>query len=150
MGTINKIRKIAKEQVRKEIYAEYEKSGMHSAIDYADEYNKKHNSQIPFEWCEPCDHSMPSIDHECCICGSETKKPTKPKFYVAELKPIKDVIAYVYPQGGITLEERMGSNAQCPECGDNKWMLLADEQVAVKQGGKPYCECLGCGYMTHL
>ena len=36
MGTINKIRKIAKEQVRKEIYAEYEKSGMHSAIDYAD------------------------------------------------------------------------------------------------------------------
>jgi hypothetical protein len=29
-------------------------------------------------------------------------------------------------------------------------MLLAKEQVAVKEGGKAYCECLNCGMMTHL
>ena len=150
MGTINKIRKIAKQKVAKEIYEVYEENGMHRAIDYAEEYNSKHISQIPFEWCEPCDNNMPSIDHECCICGSETIKPSKPKFYQAVLKPIKDVITHVYPQGGITLEERMGNNAQCPECGKNEWLLLAQEQVAVREGGKPYCECLNCGMVTHL
>ena len=150
MGTINQVRKIAKEQIAKEINAEYEKNGMHSAIDYTEDFNKNNTPPIPFEWCEPCDNHMPSIDHTCCCCGSETKKPTKPKFYQAVLKPIKDIMNHVYPQGGITLEERMGNNAECPECGHNEWMLLADKQVAVAQGGKPYCECLGCGMMTHL
>jgi len=105
MGTINKIRKIAKQKVAKEIYEVYVENGMHTAIDYAEEYNSKHISQIPFEWCEPCDNNMPS---------------------------------------------RMGNNAQCPECGKNEWLLLAQEQVAVREGGKPYCECLNCGLMTHL
>ena len=150
MGTINKVRKIVKEQLKKEIYAEYEKNGMYSAIYLVEDFNKNNTPPIPYEWCEPCDNNTPSIDHECCCCGSETRKPTKPKFYQAVLKPIKDVISHVYPQGGITLEERMGNNAQCSECGGNQWMLLADEQVAVAQGGKPYIECLGCGEMTHL
>ena len=138
--------------LKKTIYAVYEKTGMIDACDWASDHNRmsgKH-SQIPFEWCNACDNHTPSIDHECCLCGQATKKPTPPKFYQAVLKPIKDVIKHVYPQGGITLEERMGKNASCSECGGNEWMLLANEQVAVKEGGKAYCECLGCGSTSHL
>lgn len=51
---------------------------------------------------------------------------------------------------GISIDERMGKNAYCPECGYNKWWLLPTQSVAVLEGGKPYCECLGCGYKTHL
>lgn len=82
----------------------------------------------------------------------------KPKFYQAVLKPIKgNVLEHVYPwlnQNGkidMTMTERMGSEeALCPDCGKNKWMILPDESVAVSQGGKPYIECLNCGYVTHL
>lgn len=81
---------------------------------------------------------------------AERNKDKKPKFYQAVLKPIKNVIDHVYPEGGITLEERMPNNACCYECGGNEWMLLAKESIAVVQGGKAYCECLGCGSMTHL
>lgn len=82
---------------------------------------------------------------------------SKPKFYQAILKPIKgDVFAHAYPntnQGKITMTmtERMGNEeANCPECGKNKWWLLPKDSVAVKEGGKPYIECLNCGYQTHL
>lgn len=139
---------------KKTIYAVYQKTGMIEACDWVIEHNRVSGakSQIPFEWCEPCDNNTPSIDHECCLCGQETKKPTAPKFYQAVLKPIKDVMKHVYPTNHhlFTLEERMGKNASCSDCGGNEWMLLADKQVAVAQGGKPYCECLGCGYTTHL
>lgn len=150
MGTINRIRKFEKGRIKGLIYSEYEKNGLISACDWATDYNKFHIAQIPFQWCEACDTHTPSIDHECCCCGSDSVKPTKPKFYQAYYKPIKDVISHVYPQGGITLEERLPNNAQCSECGKNEWVLLAQESVAVRQGGKPYIECLGCGLMTHL
>jgi len=81
---------------------------------------------------------------------------SKPKFFQAVLQEVKgNVLDHVYPQlkgeEQLTMTERMGSeDALCEECGDNKWMLLADESVAVKEGGKPYMECLGCGYTTHL
>lgn len=74
MQTINRSNKFVKENVTKLIYAEYVKDGMYSAIDFTEEYNKKHLSQIPYEWCEPCDNHMPSISHECCCCGHKTKK----------------------------------------------------------------------------
>jgi hypothetical protein len=141
-----------KTRLKKEIYAEYQKEGMISACDWASDYNNHSDDEVPFEWCNACDNHTPSIDHECCLCGQETKKPTAPKFYQAVLKPIKDVMKHVYPTNHhlFTLEERMGKNASCSECGGNEWMLLADKQVAVAQGGKPYCECLGCGMTTHL
>jgi hypothetical protein len=138
---------------KKTIYAVYQKTGMIEACDWVIEHNRVSGakSQIPFERCKACDTNTPSIKHECCICGQKTKKPTAPKFYKAVLKPIKDVMKHVYPMSNMTLAERMGNdNATCPDCGNNEWMLLADESVAIKQGGKPYCECLGCGYMTHL
>jgi DNA-directed RNA polymerase subunit M/transcription elongation factor TFIIS len=78
----------------------------------------------------------------------------KPTFYQAVLVEV-NVLDHVYPQfkgkEQLTMTERMGSNeAKCSDCGDNKWMLLAKESVSVTQGGKPYCECLNCGFITHL
>lgn len=80
----------------------------------------------------------------------------KPIFYQAILEPIEgNVLDHVYPHlkdnGQLSLSDRMGSEeALCPDCGGNEWMLLPKESVAVKEGGKPYCECLGCGSVTHL
>jgi hypothetical protein len=80
---------------------------------------------------------------------------SKPKFYQAVLKPIKgNVFDEVYPwlkgANQLTIAERLGNAEGKCECGGNKWMLLAEEQVAVTQGGKPYIECLSCGLMSHL
>jgi hypothetical protein len=155
MGTINQLRKIEKERIADLINEEYEKNGMHSAIDWAEVYNQEYEAKIPYEWCELCDNHMPSIDHTCCCCGSETNKPTKPKFYKAVLKPIKgNVFDKVYPwlkgDNQLTIAERLGNAEGKCECGHNEWMLLADECVAVKEGGKPYIECLNCGMLTHL
>jgi len=76
----------------------------------------------------------------------------KPKFYQAVLKEIKgNVLDHVYPRHRMTLTERMGSDeAKCPECGNNEWYLLPADSVAVREGGKPYIECLNCGHQTHL
>ena len=78
----------------------------------------------------------------------------KPKFYQAILVPITNVMEHVYPhlhgtQNEMPLEERIG-NGKCPDCDGMEWMLLPKESVAVKEGGKAYIECLGCGYVTHL
>ena len=51
---------------------------------------------------------------------------------------------------GQSLEDRLGAGAQCPECGQNEWFLLPKESLAVRSGGKPYCECLNCGFTTHM
>jgi uncharacterized Zn finger protein len=49
------------------------------------------------------------------------------------------------------MTERMGNEeAKCPECSNNEWWLLPNDGVAVREGGKPYIECLNCGYQTHL
>lgn len=78
----------------------------------------------------------------------------QPKFYQAVLIPVEgNVLDHVYPhlkgRNQLTLTERMGSEeAKCPDCGDNTWMLYANESVV--QCGKPYMECLGCGMTTHL
>jgi Zn ribbon nucleic-acid-binding protein len=81
-------------------------------------------------------------------------KLPKPKFYKAALIEIKDnILDRVYPhlKGQITMTERMGSEeAKCPECSNNEWWLLPDDSVTVREGGKPYIECLNCGHQTHL
>lgn len=77
----------------------------------------------------------------------------KPIFYQAILLEItENVLEFAYPQSkGLTLKERLGSeNAECSECGKNEWFLLPKESIAVKEGGKPYIECLNCGFQTHL
>ena len=80
---------------------------------------------------------------------------SKPKFYQAEIKEVKgNVLDHVYPHltdNQLTMSERMVSDeALCPECGGNHWIILANESCAVREGGKPYIECMECGYMTHL
>ena len=116
---------------------------------------KYSQSDFNYEQCNYLVDELEQVGYTCefgldAIPYDLKKIIKEPKFYQAVLKPIKDIMNHVYPQGGITLEERMGNNAECPECGHNEWLLLADKQVAVAQGGKPYCECLGCGMMTHL
>ena len=81
---------------------------------------------------------------------------SKAMFYQACLVPIEgDVIKHVYPhlkEGQITLEERLPNDALCPECecSRREWYLLPSESIMVKEGGKPYCECMNCGMLTHL
>ena len=83
---------------------------------------------------------------------AKAKRPA-PKFYKTVLIEIRgNVLDEVYPhQKGVTLTDRMGSeDALCPDCTNNEWFLLPAESAAVMQGGKPYIECLICGYHTHL
>lgn len=78
---------------------------------------------------------------------------SKPKFFQAVLVPVKgNVLKAVYGDHcTLTMTERMGSeNAICPECGKNVWILLPKEGGMVREGGKPYIECMECGYGTHL
>jgi hypothetical protein len=71
-------------------------------------------------------------------------------FYQAVLKPLTEAEVNVLTKGQ-SLTDRMGSeSAECPECHTNSWMLLPIESSPVREGGKPYCECLNCGYQTHL
>lgn len=89
---------------------------------------------------------------------SKPVKPNKnkPKFYQAVLQEVEgDVLRHVYPEAvakHITMAERMGdSNATCPHCGENHWCIQPKEVTMSRNGGgKPYVECLNCGYVTHL
>jgi hypothetical protein len=64
---------------------------------------------------------------------------------------IMDVVYPNKPKGSVTLEERLPeSEWNCPECNCNSWIVLPRESAAVKEGGKPYIECMNCGYSTHL
>ena len=75
---------------------------------------------------------------------------SKRKFYQAVLIELDDKKLNEVTKGQ-TIAERMGDdNATCPECGSNKWWLLPKQSRAVLESGKPYCECLGCGYQTHM
>lgn len=133
----------------------YSESGQSAVFDYVNGYNQTAGEPIPFENCKACETSSPTIDHNCLVCGQHTA-PKKPVFYKPVLKKVKgNVLDMVYPHlqgnGQLTLKERLGDEyGCCSSCGHNEWMLLADESVAVKQGGKQYIECLTCGLQTHL
>ena len=74
----------------------------------------------------------------------------KPKFYQAVLVPLEEKQVMTLTKGQ-SLTDRLGSeDATCIVCGKNEWWLLPKESIAVREGGKVYCECLGCGYQTHL
>jgi hypothetical protein len=148
---------ITDKQIKNKVRETYESKGFGSAVEWIAQYNASNRlNQIPYERCEACDTQAPILNHECLICGKETHVK-KPVFYQAVLKKVKgNVLDHVYPRfkgtdEQMTLAERLGNEEGCcSECGGNEWMLLANESVAVKQGGKPYIECLTCGSTTHL
>ena len=129
----------------------YEKHGQSDLFDWVNHYNKNPvGNPIPYEHCTACNCNSPAIDHECAVCG-QTTKPVVVEFFVAVLKPVKDVIKHVYPKHHkeITLNDRLG-NGCCEQCGGGKWWLLPKEAVSVKDSGKQWIECLECGFNTHL
>ncbi len=76
-------------------------------------------------------------------------------FAMGDLTALDELLTFVPRENLIGyLPEEEWSNFEneycCDNCGGNEWMLLAQESVAVKQGGKAYCECLRCGSTTHL
>ena len=71
---------------------------------------------------------------------------SKLMFFQAELKPVNKEGLMTITKG-IPVEERIG---ECPECGCIRWWLYPHESAIVREGGKPYCECLNCGYKSHL
>ena len=123
----------------------YENHGVTALIDAVNVYNNTNDYPIPFEYCKGCEADMPSWEHDCIACGQTTKP--KVEFFQAVLKRVADPIKHI--GGGATLEQRLG-DACCPDCGGAKWYFLPTKSIAVQQGGKPYIECLGCGYSTHL
>lgn len=141
-----------KDKLKKQISEVYNLHGQATATDWVVQWNKNHIVAIPFETCKGCETATPSIDHECCLCGQHTVPVGTPKFYQAVLKPVKNVIKHVYPTKAhlITLEERLPNNGTCEHCGGNEWILLPKESVAVRESGKQYIECMGCGETTHL
>jgi hypothetical protein len=93
---------------------------------------------------------------------AKTKKQyDNPQFFKCILVPIETdkVLETAYSDnkralhfitnGEMTLQERL-PDCTCEECGKKSWFLLPKEGVAVRTGGKPYIECLNCGFVTHL
>jgi ribosomal protein L37E len=83
----------------------------------------------------------------------------KAKFYQSVLVEVKeDIIKHTYPNlkpnQKLTLEDRLptinGVEAACEGCGSNTWIILPKQCSAIVEGGKPYIECLTCGFGTHL
>lgn len=70
----------------------------------------------------------------------------KLKFYQAELRTIEEAELSRITKGQ-PITQRI---SECPLCGGTDWWLLPKESSAVREGGKPYCECLDCGHVTHL
>lgn len=73
------------------------------------------------------------------------------KFYKAVLKPVKDPLHYAYGVDlGTTIDDHMYKDGKCPDCGKDEWWFLPKESSAVREGGKPYIQCIGCGCSAHL
>lgn len=149
--------KLSNKKIEENARVLYEIGGTPLLFDWVRGYNESNREdKIPYEKCEACDCMTPNLEHDCLVCGQETKSD-KPIFYQAVLKKVKgNIFNHVYPHIAnadkeFTLAERLGDeNGSCSECGGNKWMLLAHESVAVSSGGKPYIECLKCGSTNHL
>ena len=61
-------------QIKKKVYEAYCNHGVATACDEANKHN-----QVKYEYCKACENDMPAIDHECLICGQETKPRNQTK-----------------------------------------------------------------------
>jgi DNA-directed RNA polymerase subunit M/transcription elongation factor TFIIS len=71
---------------------------------------------------------------------------SKFKIYKADLKKLSHE-EIMEKTKGQPLEERI---EPCPECDGTRFWLYPDESSVVKEGMKPYGECMNCGYPMHL
>lgn len=66
------------DELRNACYEQYQKNGVQAVIDLC--LNLKHIEEleimknVQFEECTECDCDVPSINHECLICGQTTKQ----------------------------------------------------------------------------
>jgi len=65
------------QQLRETCERKYQEGGAAAVIEYIEEAIR-HGQQmilleVQYERCEACDADMPSIGHECLVCGQETK-----------------------------------------------------------------------------
>lgn len=65
---------MTKMQIKKKVYEAYCNHGVATACDEANKHN-----QVKYEYCKACENDMPAIDHECLICGQETKPRNQTK-----------------------------------------------------------------------
>jgi hypothetical protein len=73
------------------------------------------------------------------------------KFFACVLVPVEPM-AHVHGSDHKkfgTLNDRL-PEGKCENCGGTEWYFLPVESVAVREGGKPYIECLNCGNIEHL
>jgi hypothetical protein len=65
------------QQLRDTCYRKYQEGGSAAVIEYIEEAIRQGQDmillEVQYERCEACDADMPSIAHECLVCGQETK-----------------------------------------------------------------------------
>jgi len=65
------------QQLRETCERKYQEGGSAAVIEYIEEAIRQGQDmillEVQYERCEACDADMPSINHECLICGQETK-----------------------------------------------------------------------------
>jgi hypothetical protein len=75
----------------------YAVDGSSAVIDFIGEAMQKGDdfivNNVVYERCDACDADMPSLNHECLVCGQETK-PTKQNLVDAVIESLKaDILA---------------------------------------------------------
>lgn len=71
MGRLQDRRNIVKRQAHKK----YEEGGQSAVFDFI---NNFYSASVNWEYCKPCECISPTLkeEHECLVCGSETKTIT--------------------------------------------------------------------------
>jgi len=80
------------QELRETCYRKYQEGGAAAVIEYIEEALAQGESiillEVQHERCEACDADMPSIAHECLVCGQETKI-TKQQLVDAVIEDLK-------------------------------------------------------------
>ena len=80
------------QELRDTCYRKYQEGGYAAVIDYIEEAIAQGQDmillEVAYERCEACDNDMPSINHECLVCGQPTKI-TKQQLVDAVIEDLK-------------------------------------------------------------
>lgn len=65
------------QELKEHCYRKYQEGGSAAVIEYIEEAIAQGQDmillEVQYEYCEACDADMPSIGHECLVCGQTTK-----------------------------------------------------------------------------